>query len=434
MSDLLRLLQMLQQGGQSTPQSDFPAPLHPRIMEQRNMLRGDPYAEAIFQQAYGGQDNTGDAPQMEQPAHPNVERFAGGMMQAIGDTNYRPRNFGEGLLLGGLHGAGGAIMGKAGEREAGNAEKKAAYKAEQKAAFEQKALAQKQYGDMALKTREDASKPKPQTLEEKLAEQAALITGRIVATDKAYKDNNIPRYKPTDDVMPLSPEADAFMANVWAGGGSLPPRGLLTNPQGVRIVEQAASIPGADPVAARADVVSNQAALTNTTKMIHAANAFGKNAEYNFNIMLKRVKAVPDTKIPYMNTPIRELANKAGGSAEVAAYRTALATVQPEFARLLKNPNLTGVLTDTASSEMQKIIDGSYSLNQMMAVFDVLKQEKNNRIKSLEEEREVIRKAMKNPFLNGGSGSTPGAAPVGGGNKVQWGLDDNGNPVKLGGQ
>lgn len=423
MSDLLRLLQMLQQGGQSTPQSDFPAPLHPRIMEQRNMLRGDPYAEAIFQQAYGGQDNTGDAPQMEQPAHPNVERFAGGMMQAIGDTNYRPRNFGEGLLLGGLQGAGGAIMGKAGEREAGNAEKKAAYKAEQKAAYEQKLLAQKQYGDMAMDARKNKDKPE-QSLTDKVAEKKALIAAGIEAADETNKRLGRPRWKPEAAIGEFSPEAVAFLAQQYSNYGALPPRGILTNPQGRAIIESAAGTPGANPAAGKADLASNQAALVQITKNLNAVEAFGKTAEKNAQVMLNRMKLIPDTGSPYLNTPIRELAAKAGGSAEVAAYRAALTTVIPEFARILNNPNLTGQLTDTARKEMEHVIDGSSTLNQMQRVFEVLKQDKANRIADLNSQRDALRSAIRTPA---GEGSA-GGAPV-----VKWGLGPDGKtPVKVG--
>lgn len=424
MSDLLRLLQTLQQGGQGVPQNDFPAPLHPAIMEQRNLLRGDPMADAIFQQAYGGQDNVGDPPQMEQARHPGVERFAGGMMQAIGDTNYRPRNFGEGLLLGGLQGAGGAIMGKAGEREASNAEKKAAYKAQQKAAFEQKQMAQKQYGDMAMKAREEANKPKPQTLEEKLAEQDALIRGRVVSTHKAYADNNIPRYKPEPAIGEFSPEAVAFLAGQYSNYGVLPPRGILTNPQGRAIIETAAGTPGANPAAGKADLQANMGSLVQQQKSLDAVRVFKKMTKANADQLKFRAKKVLDAGSPLLNKPLREIDASVLGSADMAAYRTAMQVVIPEYQRLLNNPNLTGVLTVDARHEMEKAVNDGLTYPQLIKALEVLDIDGLARVKSLEEGVKEIKARIRNPFGGDGSG-----APAG--NVVKWDIGPDGKPVKV---
>jgi len=416
MSDLLRLLHMLQGG-----------PGAPPVLQERSAAGNDPYAESLFQRAYGPQEPIAE-PQMENAQHPGIERFAQGASSVLENSGYRPRNFGEGLLLGAATGATGAIAGKAGARDQRNAMSKAEYKAAQKAAFEEQKAARAAYRDLAKA--KSMQKPE-QSLADKVAEKKALTAAGIESTDETYKRLNRPRWKPTEDVMPLSPEAVDFMARVWAGGGSLPPRGLLTNPQGVRVVEQAASLPGADPTAARADVVSNQAALTQITKNLNAVEAFGKTAEKNAAIMLNRMKLVPDTGIPYLNTPIRELARRGGGSAEVSAYKAALTTVIPEFSRILNNPNLTGQLTDTARKEMEHVIDGSATLNQMMKTLEVLKQDKENRIKDLRSQQDELRKGLKNPFLNGGNGATT-TAPAG--SVVKWGKDAQGNPVPIGGQ
>lgn len=416
MSDLLRLLHMLQGG-----------PGAPPVLQERAAAGTDPYAESLFQQAYGPQEPV-PVPQMENAAHPGIERFAQGASSVLENSGYRPRNFGEGLLLGAATGATGAIAGKAQGREVRNATSKAEYKAAQKAQFDEQKAARAAYRDLAkAKSMQKPEKPE-QTLEDKVKEKSALVRAGIEAADKARKDLGIPRWKPEPAMGEIDPSTVDGLAEMFRMYGYTVPRGVLTNPVGRAVLDKAFEQPGANPIAGKADFAANQAALTQITKNLNAVEAFGKTAEKNAQVMLNRMKLVPDTGIPYFNTPIRELARKGGGSAEVSAYRAALTTVIPEFSRILNNPNLTGQLTDTARKEMEHVIDGSSTLNQMMKTLEVLKQDKENRIKDLRSQQESLRQSIR----GGAMVSPDGSAPAG--NVVKWGKDAQGNPVPIGGQ
>lgn len=426
MQDLIRLLQMLQGNGGMPPQNSPMGPFDQRTSMERNMLQGDPMADAIFQQGHGPMPNIPE-PQYEQSRHPGWDSAIGGIADAAENSGFRPRNFGEALGANFIGSAARTYTDKGpGAREARNVESKLKYKEQVKAAHEDRMAAQKAYSGLAEKRLgQRPDKPEP-TIDEQVAREEAITAARIRARDKTNRELGIPRWKPEPSMDGLDSLTQDFLANMYADYGSLPPRGILTNPAGRSILSQAARIDGANPMAGKADLAANQGSLVQITKNLNAVQAFGRTAEKNAKVMLAVMKNIPDTGSPFLNKPIRELSNAVGGNAEMAAYKAAVRVVIPEFARLLTSQSLAGQLTDTAQREMEHVIAGDYSLKQMEKVFEVLRQDKENRITDLSNQKNQIRQTIRNP-LSGG-------ADVSVGGTVKWGLDANGKPVKIGGQ
>lgn len=63
----------------------------------------------------------------------------------------------------------------------------------------------------------------------------------------------------------------------------------------------------------------------------------------------------------------------------------------------VSNPNLVGVLSDTARKEMENVISGNMPLKSMRRVIERLQADSHNRISSMEDEYSKIRKQDKPP-------------------------------------
>lgn len=408
MADLLQLLHMLQGGG-TPPGPMLPphqAPLTQQATAESGLLAGNPLADALFSQGYGPTP-TMNEPQMEGSAHPGWEAFARGVSSAAEGSNFRPRNFGQGLAAGFVTGAANELGNAAQARAERNAEKKAAAKAAYEADLKAQADARKGYSGLAEKVAGQAP-PKPEkSLEDRIKEDVAMRQARMKADLDFKKANGIPVTTQFD--TPLTPEAEALLASQFANYGYLPARGWVNNPEGRRVFNVAAQNANANPSAGAADFAANKASMVALQRQLDAVTAFEATANRNAKIMLNNMKSIPDLNSPILNTPIRALSNKVLGNKELAAYNTARLVVAPEFAKILSNPNLSGVLTDNARREMEDVISGSATLAQMQRVFDTLKQDANNRRTEYQAQLDEIKSRTRGQ-AKGVSGGVPAVA------------------------
>ena len=199
------------------------------------------------------------------------------------------------------------------------------------------------------------------------------------------------------EVTPLTPEAVDQAAWEFAMTGVMPTfgRGPTGDNQRTIIRNRTAEMfPGLSVSENKAAWTSSREALKGLQKMLDAVVPFEETAIANSKAADEAMTAVGDAGGAWLNKPLRSLAANTGDP-KVAALRAAIATIQPEFARILANPTLSGQLTDTARHEMQNVIDGNATLAQLRSVVTVLKRDARNRRTALEARIRVVRERLR---------------------------------------
>lgn len=187
-------------------------------------------------------------------------------------------------------------------------------------------------------------------------------------------------------------------ARMYSQTGQLPPMGIGKATAGIRtkIINRAAELnPNLDIAANSAGYKSDRASLANVQKIYDSSKAFSATADKNANVLLEAMKKIPDVRSPLLNKPIRSINSRLLGSADQAAFNVARQTVIPEFARLLNSPTASGQLTDQARKELEAIVRGDYSLNQMRAAIATLQKDAHNRTISYEGQLGEIKYRIK---------------------------------------
>ncbi len=194
----------------------------------------------------------------------------------------------------------------------------------------------------------------------------------------------------------LTEEGLTAAAMQYATTGSMPPLGMSNSKIRTEIINKAAALfPGINPGANAGDFSANKGSLTNITKQLDGISAYEKTALKNLDVFLTQAKGIKDTGSPYLNTPVRKLDERLLGSPQMTAFQTARMVVLPEFARIITNPNLTGILSDSARKEIEELVKGDATLPQIEAAAKVLKQDAANRRESLSVQRDAIQGRMR---------------------------------------
>lgn len=209
-------------------------------------------------------------------------------------------------------------------------------------------------------------------------------------------------------VVDLSPAGLDAAAQMYAQTGQLPPMGMgaAAGSARTRIINRAAELfPGLNVASNKAGYNADAGSLSTMQKQRDAISAFENTAQKNIDQFLKVANAVPDTGIPLLNTPARWVAGAAGSEAQ-AKYAAARQVAISEIAKIVQNPALTGVLSDSARHEIEVFNPQSATLKQTVAVMNLLKQDMKNRADSLDTQLKDIRGR-----IGGAQNATP-AAPA----------------------
>lgn len=156
--------------------------------------------------------------------------------------------------------------------------------------------------------------------------------------------------------------------------------------------EQNPNVP--DLAGNKADLAANSAALTQLQKNVSAVTAFANTAKANGDLFKGILKDVPDIGVTWLNKPLRSAAT-AMGSESMSKFNVLRQSVQTEYARTINNPNLTGVLSDTARMEIEKGLSDNATVAQFKAALDMFDKEAANREKMLQQELGAVRKSIK---------------------------------------
>lgn len=189
----------------------------------------------------------------------------------------------------------------------------------------------------------------------------------------------------------LTPDAIDQAANLYLKTGQLPSFGMGKSATGIRtaILNRAAELGHG----AETDIATNKATYKSDTdslkglqKQLDAVTAFESTASKNLDLFLNSAKNVVDKGSPWINKPLRALAGSVFGSADQAAYDAARQVALVEISRVVNNPNLSGVLSDSARREIAELNPESATLKQIYSVANILKQDMKNRHESLSQQ------------------------------------------------
>lgn len=178
----------------------------------------------------------------------------------------------------------------------------------------------------------------------------------------------------------LSPEAQQMAAQNYSQTGQLP-AGMRSPAMASSILNTAAGAGGGAPniAANKANYKANTGSLDSLQKNFDQVTAFENTAGKNLDTFLNTAKKVVDSGSPLINQPLRAVAGKVTGSPDQAAYDAARTTALTEIAKVLNSSNASGVLSDSARSEVSGLIGKDATLKQIYSAAGILKQDMANR-------------------------------------------------------
>lgn len=148
--------------------------------------------------------------------------------------------------------------------------------------------------------------------------------------------------------------------------------------------------PGAVLAANSAEYSANKSTLTKLTQQLNAVEAFENTGLKNLKQFTDIAATVPDTGIPWLNSPIRALSSSLVGSENMAAFNAARQVALTEISKVVNNPNLTGTLSDSARQEVLNLSPENATFNQIKRVANVLTTDMQNRHSSLDDQKRDI--------------------------------------------
>jgi hypothetical protein len=146
--------------------------------------------------------------------------------------------------------------------------------------------------------------------------------------------------------------------------------------------------------------------LSALQKTADATLAFEKTARANLGQFLNAAQGIVDTGSPLLNKVFRGGARTVAGSDAQAQADAARVAAFTEIAKVLNNPNSNAALSDSARAESKALLDGDYTLPQLMRVADQLKRDMDNREIGLKTQIDDIKKRIAGG--SGGAQQSPG--------------------------
>ena len=153
---------------------------------------------------------------------------------------------------------------------------------------------------------------------------------------------------------------------------------------------------GGDLAASRALYGADKKSLEKFIPQYDAITSFENNALTQGQRLVELANKVDTTGVPVIERWIRAGRSAVAGDPDVTAFNTQLGIFAPEVAKILTNPNLTGVLTDQSQKEVQKFLPDSLTAGQADRVVKLLTQDFASRHASIENQvQEIVDRMAK---------------------------------------
>lgn len=229
--------------------------------------------------------------------------------------------------------------------------------------------------------------------------QQAELQARQAAAAETARHNRVSEAA-NDQAPTLTPEALKLTAHQFAMTGQLPPMGMGKTGAAVRtaIINKAADeYQGLDLPSQVAAYKANQASLGRVQGTLDNLTAFEKAAGKNIDTFIDLTKNLPDSGVPWVNTPLRLLSDKMVGNQYLPAINAARQIASREVARVVNDPGLKGQLTDNARQGVESMLSGDITIAQLKQVLPVLKNDMANVHSSLGDQLSAIQQRIATP-------------------------------------
>lgn len=167
------------------------------------------------------------------------------------------------------------------------------------------------------------------------------------------------------------------------------PIAIPRGPGGQQVISALNRIGANDPTinlgSTKADYKADSGSLAGLQKQRDAVGAFEQTASANLNLFLSAASKIPDSGVPWVNTPLRMLTSNVVGSENMAAVNAARQVANNEIAKVTSNPTLAGTLSDSARHEVEAYNPQNATFKQTLAVANILRQDMANRRVALDQ-------------------------------------------------
>ena len=251
-----------------------------------------------------------------------------------------------------------------------------------------------------------ATETDPRVAEARTAQ--AVATARATAPIKIY--TAVGEATARADAAGLTDDDYARAGEQYMRTGVMPALGRdsVTRGKVVKAGNQWARDNGLNP----ADVVTMQAAYQGDKDSLKKFQtqrdqivSFEQTAGKNLDLFLNAASKIPDTGVPWLNTPLRNLNANVVGSENMAAVNAARQVANNEIAKVTSGGGLSGVLSDSARHEVESYNPASATFAQTKAVAAVLKQDMANRHGSMDATLSDIKSRIGGGGAQGGGQS-----------------------------
>ncbi len=213
----------------------------------------------------------------------------------------------------------------------------------------------------------------------------------------------------------MTPGAFDQTAEKYFQTGQLPQIGRSPNAIAMNrdIMSRTAELhPNESLAAGSAEFKANGESLKKLQASADQVEAFENTANKNIEMLEGLAQKVPDLGSRWANIPVRMLNGTMLGADNMAAFKTALAPVQTEAAKILNSANLQGQLSDSARHELQDIVDGNLPYSALVSSLNVLQQDFKNRRDSYSQQIGDIKSRMQSGKTGSGDSQNPSAITV----------------------
>jgi hypothetical protein len=165
----------------------------------------------------------------------------------------------------------------------------------------------------------------------------------------------------------------------------------------------------------RAAFEANKKSYDNVTGTLDTLSAFEQSGLKNLKQFTDLADKLPDTGVPWLNTPVRNLNQNLVGAQYMPAIEAARSVALREIARVTNDPKLSGSLTDSARGEVSNFSPENATLPQIKHVVEVLQNDMANVHSSLAQQKADIgaRLGIKSSSAQGGGTSVSVTDPRG---------------------
>src|SRR6185295_7406413 len=149
-----------------------------------------------------------------------------------------------------------------------------------------------------------------------------------------------------------------------------------------------------DVVSGRAGFKADTVSLNKMTPQYDAISSFMNTAQRNGKILSELADKVDSTGSPVVERWLRAGRRNVAGDPDVSNFNAQIHLYGAEVARILTQPTLTGVLSDTARKEVQDFLPSNATAAQIKSLTGLLERDFGNRQQTLESQIGQIRSRM----------------------------------------